>query len=139
MPGINRILLSTAATLTGALALAGCGSSSTPASPSSTPTSTASASGAPSGPPSGLPSGAAAAFAKIGECLKAAGIKVPSGLPTGVPSGLPTGLPTGLPSGAPTGSFSPPAGGPGNLLTDPKVQAALKACGIALPGPGGTS
>jgi hypothetical protein len=75
----------------------------------------------PSGAPSGLPSDTQALFAKIQECLSAAGINLPA------PS---------LPAGAtPGGSFSPPAGGVpgGGQLNDPKVKAALDACGLSLP------
>ena len=85
---------------------------------------------------------------QIQACLKAAGIEVPT--PSGAPSGMPSdgagggpgggtppsGMPSGAaPSGAPSGG---PGGGPGGRrggvdLSDKKVQAALKACGITVP------
>jgi hypothetical protein len=77
-------------------------------------------------------------FQAIQQCLDAAGIKLPS-RPSGAPSGFPSGAPSGAPSGFP--SFSPgqtPPGGVGGgqgagLFNSPKVQRALKACGIQLP------
>jgi hypothetical protein len=74
-------------------------------------------------------------FQEVQQCLDAAGIKLklPSGAPTDVAGGTP-------PSGAPTGtppSFDPgqaPQGGPGaGLFNNPRVQRALKACGIQVP------
>ena len=108
--------------------LTGCNSSSSSSTDTSTPTtSSTAAAGSPSTAPSGLPSDAQGQFAKIQECLSAAGIDLPA------PS---------LPAGAtPGGSFSPPAGGAagGGQLNDPKVKAALEACGLSLPSgpPGG--
>jgi hypothetical protein len=58
----------------------------------------------------------------------------PSGIPSGVPTGIPSGVPPGIPSGAPPSGFSPPAGAGGGAFSDPKIQAALKACGITLSG-----
>lgn len=112
------------------LTLAACGNSTSAGSAASTPAPTAAS-------PSGAPSNLQGQFAKIQECLSAAGIdmKVPGGdLPSGGPTGAP---PTGpRPS---DGSFTPPAGGGQGGLQDPKVKAALEACGISLPGaPGGT-
>src|SRR6185369_8608457 len=77
--------------------------------------------------------GFGADFQKIQECLAAAGITLPT------PSGgfrTPDGTP---PSGGPQGT--PPSGAPrdggggfgGGRFADPKVQAALKACGITVP------
>ena len=112
-------------------ALAACGSSSPASTTSATPTPTAAV-------PSGAPSNLQGQFAKIQECLSAAGIDSKA-LGGNIPSGGPSGAtPTGAP---PTdGSFTPPAGaGQGGLQQDPKVQAALEACGITLPGrPGAT-
>jgi hypothetical protein len=111
--------------------LTGCNSStSSPGTSSTAPSAPAGATSTaapPSGAPSGLPSDAQAQFAKIQECLSAAGITLPA------PS---------LPAGAtPGGSFSPPAGGGagGGQLNDPRVKAALEACGLSLPSgaPGG--
>ncbi|HET9653948.1 MAG TPA: hypothetical protein VFP72_01240 [Kineosporiaceae bacterium] len=77
---------------------------------------------------------------KVRDCLSAAGITMPPPTRTFNPSERPTARP----SGAPTGG----GGGFGNrgLFADPKVRAALEACGITLPtgrptgtrGPGGT-
>jgi len=107
------------------LTLAACGNSTPASSTASTPAPTAAI-------PSGAPSNLQGQFAKIQECLSAAGIdmKAPGG---NLPSGGPTGpRPT-------DGSFTPPAGGGQGGLQDPKVKAALEACGISLPGaPGGT-
>jgi hypothetical protein len=74
----------------------------------------------------------------IRQCLKAAGLtqSIPSGAPSGVPSGVPSGLPSGAPTDLPS-NFSGGPGGPGGQLNDPKIQAALKACGIQLPTPQG--
>jgi len=117
--------------------LTGCGSSgstTTTTTPTATTTPSSAPTGAPSGAPSGLPSDAQARFAKIQECLSAAGIALPA------PS---------LPAGAtPGGSFSPPPGGGpggggpgGGQLNDPTVKAALEACGLSLPSgpPGGVN
>jgi len=114
--------------------LTGCNSSTTSTSDTSSPAASATAgatspAAAPSGVPSALPSDAQAQFAKIQQCLSAAGINLPA------PS---------LPAGAtPGGSFSPPAGGGagGGQLNDPQVKAALEACGLSLPSgaPGGAS
>jgi hypothetical protein len=78
-------------------------------------------------------------FQEVQQCLDAAGIKLklPSGAPSGFAGGTPpSGAPTGAPpSGAP--SFdpgqSPPGGAGAGLFNNPKVQRALKACGIELP------
>jgi len=103
-------------------------SASTP--PQTTPSIAPSA--APGG---GLPGGD---FAKIQQCLQAAGLSLPTGSfapPSGAfPSGrFPGGSFPGGSFAPPGGSFAPP-GGLGGALSDPKVQEALKACGISLPG-----
>lgn len=112
------------------LTLAACGSSNAASPTTGTPAPTAAI-------PGGAPSNLQGQFAKIQECLSAAGIdiKAPGG---NIPSGGPTGAPPTGPR--PTdGSFTPPAGAGQGGLQDPKVKAALEACGIALPGgPGGT-
>ena len=112
------------------LTLAACGNSTFANSTASPPAPTAVI-------PSGAPSNLQGQFAKIQECLSAAGIdiKAPGG---NVPSGGPTGAPPTGPR--PTdGSFAPPAGAGQGGLQDPKVKAALEACGISLPGrPGAT-
>jgi hypothetical protein len=110
-----------------AVALTGCGGSSS--------SSTAS-SGEPSGPPSGFQL-SSAQEKKIRHCLEAAGLSTsfPTGQPTDFPSGGPSGSPPSgsPPSGFPSGGFSGGPGGPGGGLADPDVQSALKACGISLP------
>ena len=106
--------------------LAGCGGGSS--------TGTASVSGgAGQASPTGQRSGQRfdpATQQKITQCLEAAGIAVPTftGRPSGFPSGArPSGSPTGpFPSGTRTGGF-------GGRFADPKVRAALQACGIVLP------
>ena len=110
------------------LTLTACGSSggsTTASSSASTPAVAA---------PSGAPSNLQGQFAKIQACLSAAGIAnaAPSG---GIPSG---GIPSGAPTGAPPsgGNFTPPTGGGQAGLQDPKVKAALAACGISLPSQG---
>ncbi|MGV8910361.1 MAG: hypothetical protein ACOH1Y_15370 [Propionicimonas sp.] len=123
----SRVITPVWLLLAGTVLLTGCGSPSTTtttATPTDSSTSAPSTPAtAPSGVPSGLPSDLAAQFAKIQQCLDAAGISLPT------PS---------LPAGAsPGGRFTPPAGGipggAGSSLNDPKVKAALDACGMALP------
>lgn len=124
------------AILLAAVGLAGCGGSD---QPSGEPSQAQSAS-APAGGPGGF--GGGEQFEKIRSCLKAAGIDVPdlptdrpSGMPTDRPSGMPEGMPTDMPSRRPSGMPSGRAGGGfgGIDMSDTKVQAALKACGIELP------
>ena len=107
--------------------LTACGSSNGSGSES------ASASSPSVAAPSGAPSDMQGQFAKIQACLSAAGIT--NAAPSG---GIPSGAPTGAPSGAPPtgGDFTPPAGGGQPGLQDPKVKAALEACGISLPSQG---
>jgi len=108
-----------------AVVAAACGSGGTTTSP---------AASAPAASAPGAAPGASFDFAKIQECLTAAGIAVPSGGSFALPSG---GIPP-RPSGSfapPSGSFAPPSGGfPGGGLNNAATLAALKACGIALPG-----
>ena len=107
-----------------AIAAAACGSGGTTAAPAAS----APAASAPAGAPDG-----SFDFAKIQQCLTAAGIALPSGGSFALPSG---GIPP-RPSGSfapPSGSFAPPSGGfPGGGLNNAATLAALKACGIALP------
>jgi hypothetical protein len=113
----RRIILPTLLVVA-AMATAACGSGGATA----TPAASAPAASAPAGGPGGNFD-----FAKIQECLTAAGIALPSGGSFALPSG-------GIPQ-RPSGSFSPPSGGfPGGGLNDPATVAALEACGIALPG-----
>ena len=72
--------------------------------------------------------------ARIRQRLQAAGISLPT--PSARPSFSPRPSPT---PGVPRPSRSPGQGGFGagrGLFNDPKVQAALKACGVTLPSPG---
>ena len=124
----RRLILPTAA-LAALLAVSACTQSASTA-PQATPSSAPSAATG-----GGLPGGD---FAKIQQCLQAAGLSLPTwsfAPPSGAfPSGrFPNGS---FPSGSfapPSGSFAPP-GGLGGTFNDPKVQEALKACGISLPG-----
>ena len=119
-------ILLTAGAVTLAVLVSACGSSNGGGSDNSGAT-----------PPQGQPS-FGANLPEIQQCLDAAGIKLP-GRPSGAPSGFPSGAPSGFPSGAPSFSpgQSPPDGFDGGqgagLFNNPKVQRALKACGIQLP------
>lgn len=101
-----------------AIAAAACSPGSTTAPPAASAPAASAQAGAPDG---------SFDFAKIQECLTAAGIAAPSGGSFALPSG-------GIPQ-QPSGSFAPPSGGiPGGGFNDPATAAALEACGIALPG-----
>jgi hypothetical protein len=89
-----------------------------------TPATAAPAASTPAGLSAGAPD-----FAKIQQCLAAAGITAPSGGFGPLPSGVTA--PSG--SFAPPSGFTPPSGGFSGGATDPAVAAALKACGITLP------
>lgn len=126
-----RALRSGVAGLVVAAALVACGNSGSPDGASVAAPASAGAGGRPGG--RGFDP---AQFQKIRECLSAAGISLPT--PSGRfrspdPSGRPTGTwtRTARPSGAPSDRHFP---GPGRrLFADPKVRAALEACGIAMP------
>ena len=125
---LTRTVAGSAVLLALTAGLSACGS---PAGSRDAPsgTSTAAAAGQRGGR-----DGGGAQFQAIRECLSAAGIAVPT--PTARPSRVPSGAPDGgaAPSGA--ASDGPRAGGPrggGIDFSDKKVQAALKACGIAAP------
>jgi len=131
----HRVLILPTAALAAALAISACTPSASTAPQVTASSAPAGGQASPpaggSGAPGGFPAGGD--FAKIQQCLEAAGLTLPTGsfpLPSGSfapPSGA-------FPSGQiPGGSFAPPAGA-GGALNDPKVQAALKACGISLPG-----
>ncbi len=108
-----------------AIATAACGPGGTTAAPAAS----APAASAPAGAPDG-----SFDFAKIQECLTAAGIAVPSGGSFALPSGGSFALPSGGIPQRPSGSFALPSGGiPGGGFNDPAMVAALEACGIALP------
>jgi hypothetical protein len=117
--------------------LAACGNSKM-STPTTTPTPSPSAPpSTPASPPSGLTNGNLAA---VQQCLKAAGITLPSA-PTGAGGSFPAGVspPPGgsLPAGGfPSGAV--PSGGPG-AFANPQTQQALKACGITLPSAAPTS
>jgi hypothetical protein len=111
----------------GSIAMTGCGSSDNSSDGGSTKSATPSASALPSPPGGGISS---AQLKAIRTCLKAAGLS--NALPTGAPNG---GPPSDAPTGAPP-TGAPPSGAPDGApdgaaqMRDPKVQAALKACGI---------
>jgi hypothetical protein len=71
---------------------------------------------------------------RIRECLSAAGLSMPTpsgGFRTFNPTDRPTDSPTDSPTDRPTdGRFRGPGGG---QFADPRVRAALEACGIAVP------
>ena len=135
MKRISRAGFVGSAVALSAVALVACGGSSGSAksSPSSTPSAAASASGAARGGGGDLRT--LYSDPQVQACLKAAGITIPSfsARPSGArPSGAPTGeRPTNFPSGArPSGSGFPGGQANGEFA---KIQAALKACGIAVP------
>lgn len=140
---LARTLAFSAASLACAGSLAACSNSKT-STPTGTPTPSTSTSPSPSAspstsasPPSGLTSGNLAA---VQQCLKAAGITLPS-VPAGAAGSIPAGVspPPGgsLPSGGfPSGAV--PSGGPG-AFANPQTQQALKACGITFPSAAATS
>ena len=76
----------------------------------------------------GAPSMDAEQFAKIRECLEAAGLAddLPSGLPSDRPSDLPSERPTERPSDMPTDRA-------GSTFNSPEARKALEACGIEMP------
>jgi len=126
--------LAGAALLTAGL-LAGCaggsatgGSASGAAGAAPTPTGQSAAPGGPGG------AQAQQRFTAIRSCLQAAGIAVPT--PSGSRRSF-TRTPGVTPSPRPSGSGGFRRGGFGGMFADPKVQAALKACGLTLPSPGG--
>jgi hypothetical protein len=114
-----------------AVLLVACGSSNSASTTpgqdgASSPVSAPAGSAAPPGP-----GGNGVDLSKMQSCLKAAGISLPT--PTGAPGTPPGGTPGTRPSGAPRTPPGGGAGGPGGLFSDPKVQAALKACGLNVP------
>jgi hypothetical protein len=128
-----------AATVTGvalltAGLLAGCAGSSASGSSASGGTGAAPAPTGEAGAP-GDPRGAQGQqqFAAIRSCLQAAGIAVPT--PSGTRRSF-TRTPGVTPSPRPSGSRGFRGGGFGGAFADPKVRAALQACGITLPTPG---
>ena len=127
---------SAAAVLIAAAALSACGGGGTT-------TTTAAATSTPTGTRSGGRFDAAQ-FQRIQQCLTAAGISIPTpsgGFRTDRPTG--SGTFTRRPNASGTFTRRPGAtGGPGGgfrgMFNDPKVRAALQACGITLPtGPPG--
>jgi len=105
--------------------VAGCGGSPANAgTPSTGATSVPTASGGTGTGPGG------AQFAAIRSCLQAAGIPLPT------PSGPRPSFTRTPGQPRPSGSAGRFRGQGGRFLSDPKVQAALKACGIALPSAG---
>jgi hypothetical protein len=132
MPTLRRALLP-ALLIAAAISVAACG----PNGATTAPTTAAPATSAPAASASAGLSGTPPDLAKMQQCLEAAGIALPSGGFGPLPSGFapPSGGVGPMPSGfAPPSGFTPPSGGfPGGAM-DPAVAAALKACGITLPG-----
>jgi hypothetical protein len=86
-----------------------------------------------SGPAAASAAGSASTRSKLAACLKAHGVTLPA-RPAGAARRRPPGG-YGAPGGG--GSFfgggAGGAGGPGGLRSNPKFQAAFKACGAAFP------
>ena len=128
----TRAHLAVAGALVGASTLlAGCGGSGSATTTVAGAAPTASASGTGRGPGAGMD---AATQASIQQCLTAAGLTMPSFTRRPGASGArPSGSPGGTPPAGTRGGVRPsgaPGGGP---FADPKIQAALTACGITLP------
>jgi hypothetical protein len=132
MTVLTRGVSSASVILICAAALAGCGSSSTPAGGAATtsaaPRATTSQSPGQSGAPGGFDP---AIIQQAQKCLKAAGITVPSA-PSGAPGGDFTPGAGGTPPSGGTGGPGGGAGG-GGFFNTPEAKAALKACGITIP------
>ena len=132
MPRRTRLVLSAASVLIAGLSLTACGGGTKAASSTTSPSRSSSASSTATGRRGGA---GLFASAQVQQCLKAAGITIPT--PTGTRPNRPSGSFT--PGTRPTGSFTRGAGGFGGGFfgTDPAqaqaIQAALKACGITLP------
>ncbi len=129
MRSIRYTLLAGTTVALASVGLTACGGSS--ATPAAAPAATTSAAPAPAAGAAGGGGGARAqlyADPKVQQCLQAAGIKIPQGRPSGTPR--PSGQPR--PSGTERPSGTPGQGGVGSAEMQ-KIQAALKACGIALP------
>ena len=133
MKNVHRVLFGVTALAIVTAGLVACGGSKSPTAAS---TSAAAASSGTSGANRG---GLRADFTnpQVQACLKAAGIPVPTGGRTR-PSG--SGFPSGArPSGFPSGERPSGAGGTGgafggqNSARFQQIEAALKACGIAVP------
>jgi len=126
---------SAAAVLVAAAALSACGGGGTT-------TTTAAATSTPTGTRSGGRFDAAQ-FQRIQQCLTAAGISIPTpsgGFRTDRPTGSGTFTRRPRPTGSGTFTRRPGATGGAfrGMFNDPKVRAALQACGITLPtGPPG--
>jgi hypothetical protein len=119
----------TAATLLTGGGLAGCGSSSSTTA-STTPSPTPSGTDSPQVDQPG-PGGDPTQMEAIRTCLTKAGISLPT--PTGTPGDGNAPPPADAKT---TGTPTTPPDGPGNAgvpFSDPKVIAALKACGITVP------
>lgn len=108
---MNKRSISLFGTVLACLAVAACGSSS-----SSSSSTSAAASGS-------------TTRTKLAACLKAHGVTLPH---RAGPGG---GVPPGGPGGGPPGGFGggPPGGGAGRFGSNPKFQAAFRACGANFP------
>ena len=143
MPRRTHVVLGTASVLIAGLSLTACGGGGT--SGSSTPSASSSSSSSASSTAAGRGGAGLFGSTQVQQCLKAAGITIPT--PTGSRPNRPSGsfTPGVRPSGRPTGSFTRGAdgsggsGGPGGgffgtgSAQGPAIQAALKACGITFP------
>ena len=134
----TRTLGISAASLVCVGSLAACSNSKT-STPTSTPTASASSSPtAAVSPQAGVASGNLSA---VQQCLKAAGVTLPSA-PAGAGGSFPAGA-SPLPGGSrPAGGFPSgaiPSGGAGGAFNNPQIQEALKACGITMPSAAPTS
>jgi hypothetical protein len=133
---LARTLAFSAASLACAGSLAACSNSKT-STPTTTPTPSASASAStPASARSAQPSGNLSA---VQQCLKAAGITLPSA-PAG--GSFPAGASPQPGGSRPAGGFPSgaiPSGGLGGAFNNPQAQEALRACGITVPSAAPTS
>ena len=116
--------------------LSGCGSSASPTG-AAAPTNASATGGA------GNRGSNSADFRKIQECLTAAGIAMPTpsgGVRTRTGTARPSGSFSRSPRPSGSGGFG---GGRSRMFSDPKIVAALEACGITVPtggaNPGGVN
>lgn len=136
MTGMRTRAASVGSVLLAAALVAGCGGGGSSSASGAAP-ATSGPTTAPGAGPTGSP-GAGRGFggqnpqqlAAIRQCLRAAGIPLPSFDPSRRFS--PGATPSFSPRPRPTGSGGAGPGGR-RLFADPKVQAALKACGITVP------
>jgi hypothetical protein len=114
----RRVAALTVTMAAAALCLTACGSSSTG---SSTSSAAAGSSGAPSAPAGAGPAASSATRAKLSACLKSHGVTLPAR-----PGGR---RPNGSGAGGGGGFGGGGAGAPGGFANNPKLRAAIQACG----------